>query len=152
MEYDLKTTTNYTFKYGIGKSNINLYFNYKDKKDNLKITLGDLNLEYEYNENELLVIIPENTMQELNNIFDLTFQFDGIKEMIKCWFIDIDTINNFRKINKEMTIEDIDIEKDMNKYREYMELIIKTLALTADEYLEQTRLLKAVQSNQNTYT
>lgn len=149
IEYGLRTTENYTFKYGIGKSNINLYFNYREKKDDLKITLGELNLVYEYNENELVVSIAENIMQELNNIFDLTFQFDDIKETIKCWFIDTETINNFRKINKEMTIKDIEMEENINKYREYMELIIKTLALTTDEYLEQISLSKAIQPNKS---
>ncbi len=152
MEYDLRANTNYSFKYGIGENSICLYFNYKDKKDDLKITLDELNLKYEYYKNGLLVSIPKNIMKELNNIFDLTFQFEGIKEMIRCWFIDIDAINNFRKINNEIIIKDTNIEDDMNKYREYTELLMKILALTTDEYLEQIKLSNVIKSKQNNDT
>ncbi len=140
LEYNSKSTTNYTFKYGIGKDNIELHFKYKDKKEELRIMLGNLEFEYEYSEKDLFVRIPESIMQQLNNIFDLTFEFNGNKEIIRCWFIDIDTINNFRNVNKEITFNDININGDMEKYRKYMELIVKTIALTKDEYSEQIKL------------
>ena len=147
LEYEPKSSYHYNFKYGIAKNSIELYFSFKEKYNDLKITLGDLNFNYEYIEKELIIHIPESIMQQLNNIFDLTFEFNNKKEIIRAWYIDVETINNYRKINKATTFDDISINEDMDKYREYMELIVKTLALTTDEYLEQMKLIKMLQPN-----
>ncbi len=45
---------------------------------------------------------------------------------------------------KFTSFDDIDVDEDMEKYREHMELIVRTLALTKDEYSEQIMLQKNV--------
>ena len=45
--------------------------------------------------------------------------------------------------------DDIDVDEDMEKYREHMELIVRTLALTKDEYSEQIKLQKMLNKKSN---
>lgn len=140
LEYESKEKKDYSFKYGIRKDEIKLYLTYKNINNNIKVQIGNKNLKYEYLDKELLITIDKEAADELNNIFDLIITFDDKQEVVKCWYFDMDTIENYRNAKKFTSFDDIDVDEDMEKYREHMELIVRTLALTKDEYSEQIRL------------
>lgn len=140
LEYESKEKKDYSFKYGIRKDEIKLYLTYKNINNNIKVQIGNKNLKYEYLDKELLITIDKAVADELNNIFDLIITFDDKQEVVKCWYFDMDTIENYRNAEKFTSFDDIDVDEDMEKYREHMELIVRTLALTKDEYSEQIRL------------
>lgn len=140
LEYDSKEKKDYSFKYGIRKDEIKLYLTYKNINNNIKVQIGNKNLKYEYLDKELIITIDKSIADELNNIFDLIITFDNKQEVVRCWYFDMDTIENYRNTEKSTSFDDIDVDEDMEKYREHMELIVKTLALTKDEYSEQIRL------------
>lgn len=140
LEYESKEKKDYSFKYGIRKDEIKLYLTYKNINNNIKVQIGNKNLKYEYLDKELLITIDKEAADELNNIFDLIITFDDKQEVVKCWYFDMDTIENYRNAEKFTSFDDIDVDEDMEKYREHMELIVRTLALTKDEYSEQIRL------------
>ena len=140
LEYDPKEKKNYIFKYGIRKDEIKLYLTYKNINNNIRVQIGNKNLRYEYLDKELIITIDKEVADELNNIFDLVITFDDKQEVVRCWYFDIDTIENYRNAEKFTSFDDIDVDEDMEKYREHMELIVRTLALTKDEYSEQIRL------------
>jgi hypothetical protein len=145
IEYEPQEKKNFSFKYGIKKDEIKLYLSYKDKKDNIKIQIGEKELSYEYYDNELVILLDKLTSDEINNIFDLKITVGDNQEFIRCWYFDIDTIENYRNAERTSSFEDINVDEDMEKYREHMELIVRTLALTKDEYSEQIKLQKMLQ-------
>ena len=140
LEYESKEKKDYSFKYGIRKDEIKLYLTYKNINNNIKVQIGNKNLKYEYLDKELLITIDKAVANELNNIFDLIITFDDKQEVVRCWYFDIETIENYRNVEKFTSFDDIDVDEDMEKYREHMELIVRTLALTKDEYSEQIML------------
>lgn len=140
LEYDSKEKKDHSFKYGIRKDEIKLYLTYKNINNNIKVQVGNKNLKYEYLDKELIITIDKAVADELNNIFDLIITFDEKQEVVRCWYFDMDTIENYRNAEKSTSFDDIDVDEDMEKYREHMELIVRTLALTKDEYSEQIRL------------
>lgn len=140
LEYEPKEKKEYSFKYGIKNEEIKLYLTFKNINNNIKVQIGNKNLKYEYLDKDLLITIDKAVADELNNIFDLTITFNDKQDTIRCWYFDIDTIENYRNYEKCSSFDDIDIDDDMEKYREHMELIVRTLALTKDEYSEQIRL------------
>lgn len=140
LEYESKEKKDYIFKYGIRKDEIKLYLTYKNINNNIKVQIGNKNLKYDYLDKELLITIDKEVADELNNIFDLIITFDDKQEVVRCWYFDMDTIENYRNAEKFTSFDDIDVDEDMEKYREHMELIVRTLALTKDEYSEQIRL------------
>lgn len=142
LEYESKEKKDYSFKYGIRKDEIKLYLTYKNINNNIKVQIGNKNLKYEYLDKELLITIDKDVADELNNIFDLIIAFNDKQEIVRCWYFDMDTIENYRNTEKSTSFDDINVDEDMEKYREHMELIVRTLALTKDEYSEQIKLQK----------
>ncbi len=149
IEYEPKEKKNYSFKYGIKKDEIKLYLSYKDKKDDIQIKMGEKKLNYEYAENDLIITLDKLTSDEINNIFDLKITNEDNQEIVRCWYFDIDTVENYRNAEKITSFDDINIDEDMEKYREHMELIVRTLALTKDEYSEQMKLQKMLNKKSN---
>ena len=149
LEYEPKEKINFSFKYGIKKEDIKLYLSYRNKIDNLQIRIGEKDLNYEYIDNELIVTIDKSTADELNNIFDINITEKDDQEIIRCWYFDIDTVENYRNAERKTSFDDIDVDEDMEKYREHMELIVRTLALTKDEYSEQIKLQKMLNKKSN---
>lgn len=142
LEYDPKEKKDYSFKYGIRKDGIKLYLTYKNINNNIKVQIGNKNLSYDYLDKELIITIDKDIADELNNIFDLVIAFNDKQEVVRCWYFDMDTIESYRNAEKSTSFDDIDVDGDMEKYREHMELIVRTLALTKDEYSEQIKLQK----------
>lgn len=142
LEYEPKEKKDYSFKYGIKNDEIKLYLTYKNINNNIKILIENKNLKYEYLNKELIITIDKDVEDKLNNIFDLIIAFNDKQETIRCWYIDTKTIENFRNAEKSNSFDDIDIDEDMEKYREHMELIVRTLALTKEEYMQQLKLQK----------
>lgn len=149
LEYESTEKTNFSFKYGIKKEDIKLYFSYKNKINNLQIRIGKKEFNYEYLDNELIVTIDKSTADELNNIFDISIIENDAQEVIRSWYFDIDTVENYRNAERKTSFDDIDVDEDMEKYREHMELIVRTLALTKDEYSEQIKLQKMLNKKSN---
>ena len=140
---------NYNFKYGLEDKTFKLYFSYNKKYENLKIYLGELNLMYQYEEDELIVNIPQNISNLISNIFDLHFKFENREEVIRCWYIDIETIESYREAEGKNNFDDISIDGDLDRYRENMKRIAKTLAFTKDEYSEHIEIIRTLNNNKN---
>lgn len=149
IEYEPHEKKNYSFKYGIKKDDIKLYLSYRDKKDDVRIQIGEKELSYEYSDKDLVVSLDKLTSDEINNIFDLKLTFGDTQELIRCWYFDIDTVENYRNAERTTSFDDINVDEDMEKYREHMELIVRTLALTKDEYSEQIKLQRMLNKKSN---
>lgn len=142
IEYEPQEKKNYSFKYGIKKDEIKLYLSFKEKKDNINVQIGEKQVDYCYDDNNLIITLDRLISDEINNIFDLKIIDGENQELVRCWYFDIDTVENYRNTERTTSFDDITVDEDMEKYREHMELIVRTLALTKDEYSEQIKLQK----------
>lgn len=142
IENEPQEKKNYSFKYGIKKDEIKLYLSFKEKKDNIKVKIGEKQVDYCYDDNNLIITLDSLISDEINNIFDLKIIDGENQEFVRCWYFDIDTVENYRNAERTTSFDDITVDEDMEKYREHMELIVRTLALTKDEYSEQIKLQK----------
>ena len=143
MEQITKENTNFYFKYGIRKESTYLYFHCKKKIDNILIKYDENNLEYEYiNENLVVVKLPDDLLPNLKNVFDIEIYNGSIKETYICWYIDIEAIEYIRNSNKETNLIDVKITDDIDKYRDFIERICRALALNKDEYNERINIEK----------
>ena len=149
IEYEPQEKKNYSFKYGIKKDEIKLYLSYRDKKENIEVQIGEKDLSFEYIEKDLVITLDKLTSNEINNIFDLKITDGDIQEIVRCWYFDIDTVENYRNAERATSFDDINVDEDMEKYREHMELIVRTLALTKDEYSEQIKLQRMLNKKSN---
>ena len=149
IEYEPEEKKNYSFEYGIKKDEIKLYLSFKEKKDNIIIQIGEQKVNYCYDDNNLIITLDRLISNEINNIFDLKIIDEGNQELIRCWYFDIDMVENYRNAERTIPFDDINIDEDMEKYREHMELIMRTLALTKDEYSEQMKLQRMLNKNFN---
>ena len=140
IKYEPQEKKNYSFKYGIKKDEIKLYLSYRDKKENIKVQIGEKDLSFEYIDKDIVITLDKLTSDEINNIFDLKIIDGDIQEIVRCWYFDIETVENYRNAERVTSFDDINVDEDMEKYREHMELIVRTLALTKDEYSEQKYL------------
>lgn len=142
IEYEPQEKKNYSFKYGIKKDEIKLYLSFKEKKDNINVQIGEKQVDYCYDDNNLIITLDRLISDEINNIFDLKIIDGENQEFVRCWYFDIDTVEKYRNTERTTSFDDITVDEDMEKYREHMELIVRTLALTKDEYSEQIKLQK----------
>lgn len=142
IEYEPQEKKNYSFKYGIKKDEIKLYLSFKEKKDNINVKIGEKQVDYCYDDNNLIITLDRLISDEINNIFDLKIIDGENQELVRCWYFDIDTVENYRNAERTTSFDNITVDEDMEKYREHMELIVRTLALTKDEYSEQIKLQK----------
>lgn len=142
IEYEPQEKKNYSFKYGIKKDEIKLYLSFKEKKDNINVQIGKKQVDYCYDDNNLIITLDRLISDEINNIFDLKIIDGENQELVRCWYFDIDTVENYRNTERTTSFDDITVDEDMEKYREHMELVVRTLALTKDEYSEQIKLQK----------
>ena len=147
MEYEAPPKLNYNFKYGLLKDDLNLYIGYKIKSDKIEVYLEESKLEYTYEENLLVIKIGHEQLNHIDNMFDIKIKIDDSIEILKCWYIDMYSIMNYRNTNRDIGFNNISLDEDMNKYREHIELILKTLALNSEEYDEQKRLKKLFSQN-----
>lgn len=142
IEYEPQEKKNYSFKYGIKKDEIKLYLSFKEKKDNINVKIGEKQVDYCYDDNNLIITLDRLISDEINNILDLKIIDGENQELVRCWYFDIDTVENYRNAERTTSFDDITVDENMEKYREHMELIVRTLALTKDEYSEQIKLQK----------
>ena len=149
IEYEPQEKKNFSFKYGIKKDEIKLYLSYRDKKENIKVQIGEKELSYNYEDKDLIITLDKLISDEINNIFDLIITVGESQELVRCWYFDIDTVENYRNAERTTSFDDISVDEDMEKYREHMELIVRTLALTKDEYSEQIKLQKMLNKKSN---
>lgn len=142
MEQNIKENTNFYFKYGIRKEVTYLYFQYKNKIDNIIIKCDDNNLEYEYVNENLVVKLSDDLLPNSKNVFDIEIYDSSIKETYICWYIDIEAIEYIRNSSKEANLIDIKITDDIEKYRDFIERICKALALNKDEYNDRIKIAR----------
>ena len=119
MTYEPRKSCNFFFKYGELTDMAKLHLNYTKKIEELKIRLGDKELEYEYTNNELIVYIIDDFGEQLTDIFDITIYFDDKEESIRCWTYNPVALANFRETHrKQYDFDDFDVDPSSDKYVE----------------------------------
>ena len=118
---------NYSFKDNITNT---LYFKSKNNYDDLKILILDQEVKYEYNENDIRVIVSTELLDKLSSIFIVKFIYQDKEESVSCYFNDREQIERNRNQEILNKIPDINVSPDINaepdKYlKDRIELITK---------------------------
>ena len=108
-----KPTINKCYSFINNELNV-LKFKYKNKNDDLKITIFDNEIKYEYDNEYLLVTIPIELLNDTTGIFAVKFSFDDNEELIKCYINDIEEVERNRNLEIINKIPVINVEPDIN--------------------------------------
>lgn len=117
MVYEASESAKYTFKYGEVKDGIELHFLVRDKKTSVEVYIDSEKLEYKIIKEELLVYVPEDFSINLSDIFEVTFIFDGKKEVCRCWTFSVAVLDSNRvKQSDKKFPDDFDMDSNGDKY------------------------------------
>lgn len=106
------------YSYIINDLNV-LKFKYKNINDDLKIYVFNNEVQYKYEDDNLLVTMPIELFNDATGIFNVDFKFNDNMESIRCYINDIEEVErnrNLEIINKIPNINispDIDAESDI---------------------------------------
>lgn len=140
MAYDNDTAGNYWFRYGKLNSDVELHVGYSSKKNDLKVRLQDLDLKYQYVDDELIVILPEEYRTSISDIFEISFQYEGISENVRCWYFNVAEIENYRaKQIDRGSLDSFDIDANGDKFVEDRINLLKAELTSLPEFLEHKK-------------
>lgn len=111
ITFDNKDKNNFLYIENVGNT---LLFKYKEQIENLEIKYEDIILDYEYNNDKLHINISIENLEELSDIFELSFIYDDRVEKIKCYFIDKEILESNRNQLMINYIPDINVSPDPN--------------------------------------
>lgn len=91
-----------------------LKFKYKNKNDDLKITIFDNEVQYKYDDDSILVTIPIEMLNDTTGIFNVDFKYDNTTETIRCYINDIEEVERNRNLEIINKIPNININPDID--------------------------------------
>ncbi len=110
--YELPPNHNFTFQCIEESTPLKLVVHYKNKYEHLEILLEEEKLQYRYENNKLIVILPLEVMSSAENLFDITFLFEGKEEKIRCWYNNMQVLTSFREVSNERKVTSVKIDDD----------------------------------------
>lgn len=120
MQYESEKKTMFTYKYGVMLSNrAELLFSFSERNDSVKVYAGNTMLKHEYIGEELIVYVEEELFEQLNNVFELRFEYKNASENHSCWVYSKAALeaNRVKQSDKKL-LDDFDINSDGDKYIE----------------------------------
>jgi hypothetical protein len=137
MTFEKSESGNFTFKYGEAKGDLELHIAYSKELTELKVTVGEQELEYKIEEGELIVTVPEDYRNAINDIFDITISYDGKEEILRCWtYSPAILANNRASQNSKYQLDDFDMNATGDKYLEERIRYFKVEATSLPEWQE----------------
>ena len=125
--YESLPNNNFTFKYIEENTIFEVIVNYKTKYRNINVLLGDKKLEYKYEEDKLIILLPLEIMSNIDNLFDIKIMFDDNEEIIRCWYNNIQSLTSFREIGNERKVTNVKIYDDGSIFMEDEILILNAM-------------------------
>lgn len=140
MICESEETGNFFFRYGRLNSDVELHIGYTNKKENLKVKFQDLELKYQYIDNDIVVVLPEEYRTAITDVFDISFVYDGVFENVRCWYYNSAEIDNYRaKQSDKGSLDSFDIEANGDKFVEDRINLLKAELTSLPEFLEHKK-------------
>lgn len=119
MIYENIEALNFYYKYGEAKGELKLHIGYGKRIDGINVMLGDTELEYDYVNDELVVIISEENREKISEVFELSIVFGDKKEKLRCWTYSTVILSNNRIVHgKRDDLTDFDADSTGDKFIE----------------------------------
>ena len=119
MVYEPTAPSKVSFLYGEESNTVELHFKTSYKKNAFKVFYQENELEFYYKAEELIVLLPEELLYFVEEVFDVEFHFSQETEIVKCWVINRLQIENNRRLKMvENLWDDDERDTDEDKYRE----------------------------------
>ena len=109
----IKPNESKQYSYIINDLNV-LRFKYKNKNDDLKIYIFNNEVQYEYEDDDLLVTIPIELLNDATGIFNVDFKFNDSIESIRCYLNDMEEVERNRNLEIINKIPNINISPDID--------------------------------------
>ncbi len=149
LTYEKEPDNNFVFRYGKYEDGIKLYIGYRKKKEDIVANIGELELDSEYMDSELIVSISSETAQQLPTVFDVELSYGNCTEMLRCWFyIPSELDGNRYSMLMTNTLDDVDIDSSGDKFAEdYTKLIdaMNSCAADIEETIRNNAMRKILQ-------
>lgn len=137
MVYESSNSVIFNFKYGEENGDVVLHISYARRIDIIKVNLGDKELGYQFYENELRVIIPEEYRENLSDIFEIAILYENKEAILRCWtYNSVMLANNREKQSSRNELSDFDIDSTGDKYLEDRMKFLKAEATCLSEWQE----------------
>lgn len=150
IEYDEPVAKSFIFKYGILDDNLSLLFKYKNREETVLVSLNGCTLEYEYRDDFFIVVVPNVLLEEVDNVFTIDIDFKDKRDTVRVWYVDNQVLADYRKDDAETYFRDILLDEDFSTYREHMLLLLKSMALSYDEYEKIKKISDALNPSNKT--
>ena len=105
------------FKYGEVKEDIWLHFLLRNKQEIPVVMVGNSRLHTIFENDELIAIIPFESVSVLSDVFDVTLIFSDKEENCRCWTFNRDLLRkNREKLSDIRTLKDFDFNPGSNRF------------------------------------
>ena len=139
----------FSFKYGKYEEGITLHFRYRNKQEDLQISIGDHELDCFYENSELIVNISPETSQLLTDVFDVTIEYPNSIESIRCWVCipsELDS-NRYSSLITN-SLDGVDIDSSGDKFAgDYTKIInaMNSCAADVEENIKRVAMRNVLQ-------
>ena len=110
---NIENSKSFNFSYQNNIDNT-LYFSTKNQINNVKVLILDSEVNFEYSNTDLKIVVPLEILEKLSSIFTVRFEYDDKVENIKCYFNDLKQIEKNRNQELLNRIPNINISPDIN--------------------------------------
>lgn len=146
---DAPTMPEYSFIYGESSTeSVLLYFSYTSNK-NIRIYYLDQELEHEFREKYLIVILPIAICVHEENTFELEFRYDEQMHRIKVWNNDTRKLARFRFFSNEIGLKDLSDDTDLLKYENYIQDLFDAMYSNKDWFNIAKKLIGNTSQKKN---
>ena len=149
IESNREDNNNFFFRYGIvvGEK-LDLFFGYK-KKENATVKIGDNNLNCQYEGNSLKASLILDAYYP-NNPFDIEVIYGNQAENLVAWYINPIVLNENRRKEAADYLDNYENEaKSTDKYLSDQIAILKSMALSWEEYERESDVLDIVEQRRS---
>lgn len=122
-----QTDNNYTFKYIEEDTTLKVILNYRKRYDDIEINIGKEKLNYRYEDSKLIVMLPLEIMSNIENLFDVTLTFADKKEVVRCWYNNLQALTSFREVSNDKRVTNVKIADDGSIFMEDEILIMNAM-------------------------
>lgn len=141
LEFEDNAQGNFYFKYGVCSESIKLHLGFNKLIDDISVFCGDVKLIATYVDMELEVTILSTDAVELNGIFDICIKNNHMSEIVKCWFLDSDAIQNCREYETGNVLDRFSFESVGVEYFQERMSIIEHLSLCKEDIMKEESIM-----------
>lgn len=147
LSFETDNNSNFFYRYGMLKDEIILFFGYSKKVDSLKIFYNDIELDWVYDDKNLIVHFPVEIIAT-SDLLQINIMYDDKQEQFNCWYTDYAALSfNRIKTLDEKLFAAVLYNDDDEKYIDDVRTILEAMSLSLDDAIKEKFLLKKIKNS-----